>query len=107
VPKEVDKVTLILHVQGENFTSKESFTFTNMLDVDPKEANINGVVYHRYGDDDNFVDIRPDLIVMRSIKTIYKDKPDGGPSVTGPLPKIASGPPEPAAALERGEPGGS
>jgi hypothetical protein len=107
VPKEVDKVTLILHVQGENFVSKEIFNFTSMLDVHPKEVNINRVVYHRYGDVDNFVDVKPELVVMRSVKTIYKDRPDKGPSIDGPLPRRVDGVPEPAAALERGEPGGS
>jgi hypothetical protein len=100
VSKEIEKVVLNLHVQSDDFVSRETLSLTDMAGVQPKEVNVQGVVYHRYGDDDNFIDVKPELVVLRSVKTIYKDKPDGGPRIVKSS-RSETESPEPADALDR------
>lgn len=70
--REEPKITyrLVVTAAGPNYFGRIEFEGDTVKELAPTFPEVNGVVYERYGDDDEYVEVRFDYVVKRDLMII-------------------------------------
>lgn len=77
------KWRLALTVAGPNYRDIVELESDDLLDLDPKHHDVNGLTYERYRGvrDEEFVEVRFDYIVARELEAVFAE-PDLEEAIT-------------------------
>lgn len=96
---------LVLNVAATNFRDKIVLEDEDRLNLEPLMTERGNYTYERYGEDDDFVEIRHDYVVVRSLNSVVIDKAvdTGIDTGIGAASDRDFGPPQFGTPDERGE----
>lgn len=75
---------LVVNVAGPGFSDRIKVEDEDRDALEPTEVEVNGLVYERYGTEEDYVEVRRDYIIARSMNTVEfsverPDADDEGP----------------------------
>lgn len=70
---------LVIHVACEGYRDKFEFEADDHDDLTPNVVEVGGEFYERYGDDDQYVEVRSSIVMSRNLFPVYEDS-DAKPS---------------------------
>lgn len=81
-PPEVTGYRLILKIAGPGYEETVSIKADDILELTPLFVEVNGLMFERYGKNDDYVEWRFDYVVHRSLSPILED-PEPAAQVAG------------------------
>lgn len=98
-PDEIDGYRLVINVAGPGFSEKIELVLDDRSEADPEIVEVHGLAYERYCgvNADDWVEIRVDYVVARSLQVFHKHteqeimKALGAPSDTNLLDPTQTG----------------
>lgn len=70
-----DRWRLVIDSAGPGFRDREIVQAPTRPELDPKIIEVEGVKFERYGDDDDYVEIRQEFIIVRSLNPLPPPTP--------------------------------
>lgn len=70
---EIDYYQLMIELRGDHFSDRCTFEADDPADFEPLMVVRAGLAFERYGSDDDWREVRADYVVMRRMRTIYKE----------------------------------
>lgn len=67
-----DLYELIVTAAGPHYFDRVHLTDEDLLGLEPTFVDRDGYVFERYGEDDDYVELRRDLVVARSLRKVEK-----------------------------------
>jgi hypothetical protein len=65
---------LLVNVAGPGFADRIKIEAETVEELEPLEVEVGGLVYERYGSLEDYVEIRRDYVIARSLNTISINK---------------------------------
>jgi hypothetical protein len=75
---EVAYYKLVVHVACEGYRDKFEFEADDHAELAPTVVEVGGEFFERYGDDDQYVEVRSSIVMSRNLFPVYED-PDARP----------------------------